>query len=248
VATLFEGRNFKATHAVRLSGELIFSHGRHAGAESHCNTCHPDIETNDRIGDQMRSTMTGCVECHAGRTVSNDCATCHREIRREVKPGNHEHNWEQLHGKVVRAATGATADKCTLCHSESTCVACHLDSPPPNHNNFWRLHGHGVAAAMDRQNCAACHRPDSCDRCHESMLPQDHTGMFGSPRDTHCLSCHFPLQGNACAVCHKSTPSHALAAPMPSWHDPGMNCRQCHGVTQPLPHVDNGSKCTMCHH
>ena len=48
-------------------------------------------------------------------------------------------------------------------------------------------------------------------------------------------------------VCHKDTRSHALAAPKPAWHTPAMNCRQCHGVSQPLPHVDKGDNCNLCH-
>jgi hypothetical protein len=26
-----------------------------------------------------------------------------------------------------------------------------------------------------------------------------------------------------------------------------MNCRQCHGMTAPLPHVDKGDDCNACH-
>lgn len=248
ITTLFEGNTFKAVQATHLSSEVIFPHSRHATAVGKCSTCHTDIETNDRIGKEMHISMAQCMQCHADRLVPQDCATCHREIRREVEPPSHAHNWKQMHGQVVRAETGEIADTCSLCHSESTCVACHMDVPPPNHNNFWRLHGHAVAASLDRQNCAACHRPDSCERCHQSMLPQSHSGMWGSTKDTHCMNCHFPLSSNGCIVCHKSTPSHDTATPMPSWHNPGMNCRQCHGVTQPLPHVDNGSNCIMCHH
>jgi len=250
IAQLFDGNTFKAMHATKLPGEVILSHKRHAGAETNCATCHKDIETNERIESDMHITMSRCMECHAEHKdkVVDDCATCHRETRRDVKPESHEHNWKQLHGQVVRADTGKLGDKCSLCHSESRCVTCHMDEPPANHNNFWRLHGHAVAATMDRQNCAACHRPDSCERCHQTVLPQSHMGLWGSPKDTHCLSCHFPLSNNSCTVCHKGAPSHDMAAPMPPWHNAGMNCRQCHGVTQPLPHVDNGSNCTMCHH
>jgi hypothetical protein len=139
-----------------------------------------------------------------------------------------------MHGQAVRAASQALADRCSLCHTESTCTTCHQESPPENHNNFWRIRGHGIAAQMDRGNCATCHRADSCDRCHAEVLPQNHGGRF-------------PLQSNGCIVCHKGTPSHALATPLPPSHNPGMNCRQCHGVDQPLPHVDNGANCTMCH-
>jgi hypothetical protein len=55
------------------------------------------------------------------------------------------------------------------------------------------------------------------------------------------------LSSTSCGVCHKGTPSHALATPLPPDHVPGMNCRMCHGNGQPLPHVDNGDSCTLCH-
>jgi hypothetical protein len=101
---------------------------------------------------------------------------------------------------------------------------------------------------IDRDNCAACHRSDSCDRCHQETLPRNHTGMWGGTVSNHCLTCHFPLQAEACSTCHKATPSH-LATPKPSVppHHPAMNCRQCHGVTASLPHAEKGDNCNLCH-
>jgi hypothetical protein len=64
----------------------------------------------------------------------------------------------------------------------------------------------------------------------------------------HCLTCHEQLSESACSVCHKGTPDHRLAAPKPANHTAGLNCRQCHGHGQPLPHVDNGTDCNSCHH
>jgi hypothetical protein len=100
---------------------------------------------------------------------------------------------------------------------------------------------------MDRESCATCHDSDSCDRCHDEIRPQSHVGMWGEPRDRHCLACHEPLRGESCAVCHEATPSHDQATPLPPDHLPGMNCRMCHGNGQPLPHEDNGQTCTSCH-
>ena len=79
------------------------------------------------------------------------------------------------------------------------------------------------------------------------MRPDSHGGNWGGTQSVHCLTCHFPLSGESCAVCHKGTPSHLEAAPKPDWHTPAMNCRQCHGVGQPLPHVDKGDDCNACH-
>jgi hypothetical protein len=42
-------------------------------------------------------------------------------------------------------------------------------------------------------------------------------------------------------------PSHSTAAPQPPSHSPGMNCRQCHGISAPLPHVTKGEDCNICH-
>jgi hypothetical protein len=252
VATLFSDGKFRAQHATHLSAELSFSHKAHVGRNTECSACHRGIETNERIGSEMRIGMDACTACHAAKgTVqagAQECATCHKEIRKDAKPQSHEHSWKKMHGQTVRGSSAATADRCSLCHTESTCASCHMATPPESHDNFWRLRGHGIAAEVDRVTCAACHRPDSCERCHADTPPMSHAGQWGSPRDTHCLSCHFPLQGNNCVVCHRGTPSHQTATPMPSSHSPGMNCRQCHGVTQPLPHVDNGSTCTTCHH
>jgi hypothetical protein len=256
VASLFTDGNFRALHATKLSSEVIFSHSAHVGRGTECASCHKGIETSTRIQPEMHIGMDACNACHAAKTsekptaqaAGQDCATCHREIRKDVKPATHEHTWIKMHGQTVRGGGGALADRCSLCHTESTCTTCHTSQAPQNHDNFWRIRGHGIAAEVDRVNCMACHRPDSCERCHADTLPLSHAGTWGAPMDTHCLSCHFPLQGETCVVCHKGMPSHQTAAPMPPWHNPGMNCRQCHGVTQPLPHVDNGSTCTTCHH
>jgi hypothetical protein len=247
VDTLFRDDKFNARHADRLPAEAVFSHKRHTTADLDCGTCHTGIETNTRITADMHVSMDRCTQCHASRNVPAECATCHREIATNWPPESHHHNWKKMHGGVVREASDATADRCTLCHTESTCVACHKDEPPENHNNFWRLRGHGLAAMIDRQNCAACHEPDSCERCHRDAIPQNHMGLWSSTKATHCLACHTPLRDTGCAACHKDTPGHLQAQPKPPDHYPGQNCRQCHGVFAPLPHVDNGSDCNSCH-
>ena len=104
-----------------------------------------------------------------------------------------------------------------------------------------------VAGIPGISTCMTCHDADSCRRCHEELRPQSHAGMWGEPLDRHCLSCHEPLRSSSCGVCHSGTPSHEEATPLPPDHNPGMNCRMCHGNGQPLPHVDNGQTCTSCH-
>jgi len=246
VALLFEGRNYLGAHASRLADEVRFSHKQHVAGQQ-CSACHTGIETNEVIEPSMAITMGDCQKCHAERNVANQCATCHQQIDTNWVPGTHGRQWPRLHGQTVRAHTDGVVNQCTLCHQESSCTQCHLDVPPANHNNYFRLRGHGLCARVDRQQCSVCHRSDSCDSCHNETRPMSHVGNWGAPRDNHCMGCHFPVQDNSCSTCHKGTPSHATATPLPPGHNPAMNCRQCHGVTQPLPHVDKGDQCTLCH-
>jgi cytochrome c3-like protein len=250
---LFADGKFLATHASRLSSEQTFSHKRHVAANQECNACHTGIESDRRIDSGIGVNMARCMDCHAERKVANECETCHTVIRSDWAPQSHHHDWKQMHGQIVRSGSLASADSCALCHQESLCITCHREEPPQSHNNFFRHRGHGIAAMMDRQNCATCHEPDSCDRCHSEVLPMNHRGLWGAPKDTHCLTCHFPLGSEGCVVCHKDTHSHLLATPLPvnsppiPPHNPAMNCRQCHGISAPLPHVDKGDECILCH-
>jgi hypothetical protein len=247
---LFDGDAYRRTGRTKLAAEIVFPHDLHANGAYDCHVCHTGIEQSTYVGTLPRVSMADCMDCHAEARAPNECATCHSEIDRDWMPPSHAELWEQRHGQVFRAGSSALVDNCSLCHTaESSCTQCHLETPPQSHNNFFRLRGHGLAAQMDRQSCATCHRPDSCQRCHMEVLPTSHRGQFGGTLSTHCLGCHFPLQANGCITCHKETPSHLMATPLPSdpAHSPGLNCRQCHGVTAPLPHVDKGDECIVCH-
>jgi hypothetical protein len=247
VASLFDDESFRAAHASELGPEPIFSHKLHVKAGLACEACHAKIASNEGVDSGVAVKMAKCSACHAERGVANECSTCHRAVREDWKPASHAHAWMRAHGRTVRAHGDATANQCSLCHTESTCEACHKERPPHSHDTFFRVRGHGLLAATDRASCATCHTADSCDTCHRSTLPISHTGSFGGVRETHCLACHFPLKAETCFTCHKSTPGHLTAAPKPPWHTPAMNCRQCHGFTAPLPHVDKGDDCNGCH-
>lgn len=249
VATLFAGDDFRAVHAGRQEAEIVFSHVRHVAAGVDCDACHAEVAGSTRVDADMRLSMDVCVACHAARNVAGACATCHREVGTDWPPPSHAQNWLRAHGHVVRGGCTRTDERCSLCHSESSCIACHKVFPPENHDVHWRLRGHGIAAAIDRESCAACHTRDSCERCHAETTPQSHTGSFGAPLATHCFTCHYPLRNEGCVACHKDTPSHRLAAPKPDdpLHVRGMDCRQCHGAGVVLPHVDNGDDCNACH-
>jgi len=230
------------------AADLVFSHGTHLQAGLECAQCHVDVETSESTADGLLPRMGACTDCHAQLGVGNECATCHAEIRADRPPASHDLGWDLLHGRVVRSGDDATMNDCAQCHTETSCETCHADEEPQNHTSMFRLKTHGVVAGMDRDNCAACHRTDFCERCHEETTPLSHTGAFGAPLDTHCLSCHFPLASEtSCLVCHKGTPSHDMAPPMPADHVPGMNCLQCHVPGAFPQHVDKGDNCLICH-
>ena len=247
VDSLFDDDVFRAARVNGLEDELVYSHLIHTEAIEDCGACHRGIEENRRIGPDLALAMDDCMACHAEQEAPNECATCHTVVDAEWAPASHHHSWDRRHGLVVRGHSELTMDSCVLCHEESSCADCHMIEPPRSHTNSWRRRTHGVVAMMDRDNCNVCHLPDACDACHAEALPRSHTGSFGAPRSRHCQTCHFPLRNETCFACHRSTPSHALAKPKPGWHTPAMNCRQCHGSQQPLPHVDKGDNCNICH-
>lgn len=249
VETLFdEDEVFRSARVSRLDDEVIFAHLRHVDSLDECSACHRGIDRDERIAPSDAVLMEDCTACHEDLAQPSECATCHTEIGLDWTPGTHEQNWKKLHGRVFRAGGEGQIDSCYLCHSETTCARCHMQEAPDNHNNHWRLRGHSIAARIDRDNCAACHQPADCDRCHSEVLPMTHKGMWGGTKSMHCLVCHFPLRSQGCFTCHKDAPSHLMAPPKPAWHNPAMNCTQCHGTPSlPLSHVEKGDNCNICH-
>lgn len=250
VDALYDGKSFKAVQRTQVAGDVMFPHLKHVGAGLECGACHVGIEKNEDALELPKVSMDACISCHAAKGASTDCATCHKEIRADVRPPSHGGNWTRMHGDVCKAGSDRSADRCQMCHQETSCASCHLTNPPQSHTQQWRRVGHGVAASLDRASCQTCHQPSTCETCHSETKPRSHVGTFGAPRDSHCLTCHEPLSGENCSTCHASAPSHSLATPKPASHNPAMNCRQCHlpgGTLPPMPHVDDGSNCNRCH-
>jgi len=242
-----EDGRFKAQHLAQIPDEVRFSHGRHAEAGVSCADCHGDAGTSEVLPSDAAVSKDACLSCHAERGARNDCGACHIQINKDWLPDSHAHAWDLAHGKVVRARDPAVSNRCSLCHEPASCQSCHRENMPVSHTNFWRLRGHGVMVSLDRSRCSTCHRTDFCIRCHENTRPRSHTAGWGFPRERHCTVCHYPLRSTSCITCHKSTPGHMQATPLPPGHLPSMNCRQCHGSGAPLPHPDNGQQCTICH-
>jgi hypothetical protein len=246
VVALFQESEFHALHASALEDEVVFSHLRHVRAGVSCTDCHAAVETSGRVQADMRVTMTSCTTWHGERKVAAECSTCHTYVNRDWAPESHHHDWVKAHGPESKGGEFVTASNCALCHEERTCATCHLEREPDDHNNYFRRRGHAVIARMDRERCAACHQPDCCDRCHRETEPLSRRTVGRTPRRA-ALSV-TNRSWASCALCHQATPSHQLASPKPPDHNPAMNCRMCHGLFAPLPHVENGDDCNGCHH
>ena len=182
--------------------------------------------------------------------VANDCAVCHREIRKDAPPPSHRLGWKRFHGQAARDAGPSMAGRCSLCHTEASCSSCHREEAPASHTQLWKDRGHGVAVGIDRSACATCHASDACDRCHRETAPRSHTGSWGSPRSRHCLYCHQDAsrQQQSCSMCHRYVSHKGLRRPSDPQHAgvPESQCRTCHSIVE-MQHTDNGDACIGCH-
>ena len=143
------------------------------------------------------------------------------------KPGSHKGNWLEYHGRAVGASgnsPGQPGKACLTCHEQTDCFACHTTTMPRDHNNTWRVRGHGLMADGNRERCLTCHREDYCIRCHSETAPRTHTASW---RKRHCTWCHYSgsyAPADNCVVCHKS--AQHTSAPHPV--NPSLNCASCH--------------------
>lgn len=199
-----------------------FTHERHAEKEVACSACHGDATPDDSLALPAEATIPQgvptsvpptCAECH--EPVSSDCVTCHLPgtYDRTVPPDSHRAGWERFHGTAGRLTqAGQHGTDCFTCHAQQACEACHNTRPPQDHTNFWRVRGHGLMAAGDRERCTTCHRQDFCEACHRETAPRTHIGTWSSSR--HCPWCHlsagFSSTDENCRVCHR-TILHATA-------------------------------------
>jgi hypothetical protein len=227
--------------------DLKFSHAIHKESKIDCDTCHGDIAHSITVDGKHIAKMEICLDCHRRAEPEIKCQKCHQRLAADTPPEGHKKNWDVYHGSFVRRDSDRT---CLWCHKRADCSECHQNQAPEDHTNHWRQRGHGVAAGIDRDRCIVCHRTDICMRCHQEVSPQDHIAGWDSPRNLHCLRCHFTLQSQGCYTCHKAAPSHDQAdempkdKPTPLTHATATDCRTCHS---PLSHPDDGGNCRNCH-
>jgi len=235
--------------AVKRFYDLKFSHAVHHRRNVFCESCHGEIDRAESVSDEYRPAAAMCVACHLEQGIGTVCTICHETLDQHTKPPSHEgHAWRRNHGRDPSSvAMRGHQDSCTLCHLQSYCNRCHQIEKPLDHTEYFRIQGHGVIVGMERERCTVCHQEHFCIRCHQETRPRSHAiASWGGRQSNHCLYCHEPLSANSCAVCHRGTPSHAAATPIPGPPHPlsTSNCYQCH--LRP-PHADGFAPCTSCH-
>jgi hypothetical protein len=192
-----------------------------------CDGCHVDLAAESTLpddhivhdGDWIREHGTRaasardlCASCHTER----QCASCHGVGTVPVLParlafddvrlsGLHRAGFAARHVEEARADVGL----CTTCHTESSCIDCHMrenvapetTTRSPHPPGWLTASGgdHGLQARMDPASCAGCHGgagEQLCIGCHRVGGPggNPHGPGFASSRDEHrdlpCRLCH----------------------------------------------------------
>jgi hypothetical protein len=72
-----EGKKLSWVRIYTVPEFVFFSHASHLKAGVGCETCHGPVATREILAQEVSTTMTACMNCHAARDVSNDCHFCH---------------------------------------------------------------------------------------------------------------------------------------------------------------------------
>jgi len=210
-------------------------------------------------GPKSYQVAPSCATCHA----QDFCATCHvnapetptiqalapdpRSLAIEVSlaaPATHaQESFLLTHGKSVRKSAAA----CQTCHTQESCVACHITPPrtvttlyasgpgrgagalversrPPSHMaDFSTIHS--TPASSNPQSCEGCHARPQCLDCHRGTperTPQYHPQTF---LERHPAAAY--ARETNCSDCH----------------NPGAFCQTCHaqaGIGSPKGPLQSG--------
>ena len=211
-----------------------------------------------------------CSTCHTEESTSiippaEACLMCHDEFYVEMTAfgsvNTHGPMWARNHGSM---AAGNAMD-CTVCHSQSYCMECHVsgfaDEQGSFGNHMMNSHSsdfhitHPLAARGNQQTCASCHEAQFCTDCHTDFKGRvGRTNRANSPSHLRFFadlgsgsnfeSYHGPtVPQTNCDSCHSTN----VAAP--SFHDwkqgharearRNLNtCQTCH---------PGGDVCIQCH-
>lgn len=195
--------------------EATFDHARTdyplAGAHQRvaCDGCHVE-------GRRRDAAPQDCVGCHReddphGDAMSDDCDSCHDEVRWQATRFDHDRTDHPLTGAHREAACDGchagrrfegTPTECIACHAIDdahggrfgrACADCHTTTAWRRKDfDHGRKTGFPLEGAHATARCDSCHRkppgelelPKDCGACHRA--DDVHAGRFG----TACESCH----------------------------------------------------------
>ncbi len=196
-----------------LIEEIKFQHEAHQETVK-CEQCHETtLEEEHKPGTPLVAPER-CLSCHSQKTnkkriSKRACVRCHVTVKNRFAPESHKKTWRVRHGRQERwSPARGHGKRCSLCHSNASCVACHRTERPRNHTGLWRLRMHGTNARWNRDRCKTCHQTGACISCHRRTPPQNHRGAWKaihgrvarSKSNEHCITCHsLPW----CADCHR---------------------------------------------
>jgi len=236
-----------------FSTDLIVSHAGHAKYEVTCADCHGEPSEKAFARPDLMPLKQACLSCHTTREASTDCATCHKEIRKDQPPADHAEPYRQTHGRGAPPGwRDGQGDLCALCHTvPDSCNKCHAETPPKDHGaaTFLSVHGADVGRPGSQPwtdvSCALCHKQDGCTQCHTTTTPKSHrsaafkithgrgdTDARDEPwADVSCSLCH---KQEGCVQCHQTQKPRSHTRP---WE------RRHHGISAGV----NRDDCFVCH-
>jgi len=207
--TCHSGPKVRIAQQVKAAyGDVAFPHAKHATIPPKKCPALVEKKTEFRLGKQLLS-MEQCLKCHAEQGASQECQSCHRVQRKDVKPSSHVAGFDRAHGDLSEMGNA----RCAVCHERNFCQDCHLEKEPQNHTLVWKKRAHGRLAMIDRSSCKTCHRTDFCVDCHAEICPYTlRIGWYSRPWTSQCRDCHVPgghggciVCAGACSMCHQET-------------------------------------------
>ena len=166
------GENWAGSHAAKAGADSAFCSSCHR--DKFCQDCHTgrlrprNIHPGDWVASHGINTRMGnpnCAGCHRSQTF---CITCHR--RTGVAPDSPYRTKAANSGNYHKAKSPAQICKraryditsCVSCHSESSCIKCHVAINP--HPAGWSKRCKPLASRNQRA-CAKCHQGSVWKRC-----------------------------------------------------------------------------------
>jgi Doubled CXXCH motif (Paired_CXXCH_1) len=177
-----------------------------------------------------------CTECHVNapevpaiQALGPDPRSLAHKAELEAPPDHADARFIRRHGGQARKE----AAKCAVCHTQESCVACHIGSPASVQAIPAAGPGRGRGATIHRERPTS-HGLDFSELHAEpaSARPQSCSGCHARPE---CLSCHRPDAAEAVPGYHPAgfLARHPVAAytresSCSDCHNPGQFCANCH--------------------